>query len=342
MRIITREDVRRLKLQKKKKTKRLYALFIIMLIAAVAAAIIIYASNAGKKDKDGADNNRKNEDTADTATPLIPEQTTEATTELIGEGTTEIASITDPSRNYYDQYIANAGPNDFSYDVPESQLSDIHTINGNNWADSSAFIKNPSEPISLNYFNDAVFVGDSRTEGLMLYSNLGNLNGICYKGLNVGILDEEKCILMPGEKKKVTCFEAISGSKYNYYYCMFGVNELGWVDVDTFIKCFGDLIDHIHSVNQNAIIYVENIMPVTRELSAKDEVFNIERIQSYNEKLLAMCKKRKDVIYLDLYSAVADEEGYLPDDTSPDGVHLDVTSCMRVMEYIRMNTYSRK
>lgn len=355
MRIITREDINRLKLQRKKKLKKLWitTFVTLLLVAGISVGTIMWLDDSKKGesinvnvnpdmgdgfDKDVASKTDVNHDI--TTTENI--DTEASSTEITTEDTTVNTNSDATSSGYYERYVENAKPEDFVYDVPDNALPDINTVVGNDWADENTFVQNSKEPIPLNFFDDAVFVGDSRTEGLLLYSNLGNLNGICYKGLNVGALDSEKCILLSGEKEKITCFEAISRTSYDYYYCMFGVNELGWIESDSFIEYFEDLIDHIYSVNPNAIVYVENVMPVTRKLSEENDVFKLERIKEYNDLLLKMCQKRKDVVYLDVFSAVADEEGYLPDDASPDGVHCGMSYCMRVIQYIRMNTYSRK
>ena len=45
-----------------------------------------------------------------------------------------------------------------------------------------------SETAELSYFSDALFIGDSRTEGLQLYSGISDVDGVsffCYKGITV-------------------------------------------------------------------------------------------------------------------------------------------------------------
>ena len=54
-----------------------------------------------------------------------------------------------------------------------------------------------------------------------------------------------------------------------------------------------------------------------------------------------MCQDRKDVIYLDIASAVMDEEGYLPEEASTDGIHCNADYCKRIIQYIRNNTYTK-
>lgn len=231
---------------------------------------------------------------------------------------------------------------EIEFEVPETSLSPVEEIAGDNWYDENTYVKSDTSPVDMSYFDNTVFIGDSRTEGLLIYSGVSNLNGFSYKGLSVDKLDSDASISIPGEGGLYTCYEAISMTSYDNYYCMFGINELGWDFADVFIDEFDDLIDHIKSVNPDAVIYVESILPVSEEYSAENSVYTQERIDEYNDLLLEMCKERKDVIYLDVAAAVSDEAGYLPDEASVDGVHCGVSYCKRIIQYIRCNTFTKK
>lgn len=324
--MITREYIAKLKLKRKKKIRMLIlsALVIVFAIGALITTLVARKS----KDKD----------------ELLDAQMIDVgVNPSLGQiGAEILATSGDASEGSYYQAYADLPDAKFDYDVPETELPDISTIEGNNWANEEVFGKNPSDPIALQYFDDACFIGDSRTEGLMLYSNLVNIQGFAYKGLNIGKLNEEECISVPGVGDNLTCYQAISNTSYDYYYCMFGINEIGWAYSDVFIECFNDLIDHILEANPNAIIYVESILAVTKEKSDTDDVFKIEKVNEYNELLIKMCKERGDVIYLDINAAVTDSSGYLPEEGSFDGIHLYGKYCQRVIQYIRSNTYYRK
>ena len=41
------------------------------------------------------------------------------------------------------------------------------------------------ETVTDKYFDDALFIGDSRTEGFVLYSSLSNIKAYCSKGLSI-------------------------------------------------------------------------------------------------------------------------------------------------------------
>ena len=226
------------------------------------------------------------------------------------------------------------------YDVPDTVLGPVEEVKPSNWFDESVYKKN-DELVNLSYFNTACFIGDSRTEGLILYSELPNINGFYYKGLSVDKLSTDKVISIPGMGSGYTCYEAVMATKFDAYYLMFGVNELGWVYVDMFTENLSKFIDYIKSVNPDAIIYVQSILPVSLSSSQKSDIYNQDRVNMYNEELLKMCKERGDVIYLDSSAAVKDENGYLPEEASTDGIHCDIKYVKRLIQFYRYNTFKK-
>lgn len=224
---------------------------------------------------------------------------------------------------------------DIYADMPEG-------LHGNDWFNENKFELVDNYPLDYDYFDKTVFIGDSRTEGLLLYSGVANLNGFCYKGLSLDKLKTDRSITVKDRSGRFTCYEAIEITKYGSYYIMFGINELGWSDFDIFIEYFNQLIDKIISVNPRAVIYVESILPVTKSKSQSNSVFTKENVDTLNQRLLDMCSSRGDVIYLDIASSVSDEEGYLKDEWTVDGVHCTADACKKIIEYIRYHVYKKK
>lgn len=192
------------------------------------------------------------------------------------------------------------------------------------------------------YFDKAVFIGDSRTEGLLYYSGIANMNAFAYKGLNVGVLDSSAVITVPGKGSGFTTYQAIDNTEYDYYYIMFGVNELGWLNFDIFIDDMNALIDKIYAKNPNAVVYVMSVLPVSAMKSSSNEVFTMDNVNKMNGLIQDMCKSRNDVIYLDLSAAVEDANGFLPVVASADGIHCNPEFNVKLGQYIRYNVYVRK
>ena len=52
----------------------------------------------------------------------------------------------------------------------------------------------------MDYFADALFIGDSRTDGLRLYSGIKGADFYCYKGLTVFEMDDRAVVELDGGK----------------------------------------------------------------------------------------------------------------------------------------------
>ncbi len=185
-----------------------------------------------------------------------------------------------------------------------------------------------------SFFQDAVFIGDSRTEGLGNSGLMGSATFYAYKGLMVDTAFTKQVINEGGQK--LTVVDALRKHKFGKVYIMLGVNELGWPSEDTFIKRYGKLVDEVKKIEPSSKIYVQSILPVSKAKSDKG-IYTNERIRLYNRLIKEMCAQ-KGVKYLDVYQAVADSSGVLPEDASPDGVHLNMAYCKKWANYLRTHT----
>ena len=236
------------------------------------------------------------------------EETTEATTETTEE-TTEATSeetIEAPSSS-------SDGSYDYSSPVPQSA------------------------PVDDSYFSDAVFMGDSRTEGFALFSGLDTMTTYATRGLNVSTVFTDATIDLNGTM--VTAIDALRNTSFSKLYIMFGLNEASWPYSEVFIDEYGDIIDEARAINPNAIIYIQSILPVTKSCSDSSESFNKTKIDSLNEMLQQLASE-KQVYYIDCEKALADSEGYLPEEASTDGIHFGVPECEAWLEYLKTHTVS--
>ena len=191
------------------------------------------------------------------------------------------------------------------------------------------------------WFDDAVFVGNSRTQGLLLYTGLGST---CYAdvGLTVETVfssanfdDPAPADETSGETapEKVTAAEALEKDDYRKVYLMFGINELGWSNEDVFISKYGSLIDTIRAAHPDVQVYVQSILPVSAEKQQETDSLTNGRINAFNGQLQQLAAE-KEVFYLDVASVFRDENGALPADLSNDGVHLKMEGCLSGKDYL--------
>ena len=185
--------------------------------------------------------------------------------------------------------------------------------------------------VDNSFFDDAVFIGDSRTEGFMIYEDV-NATSYTHKGLMVDTIFTSPVITQDGEK--ITVMEALKNTSFNKVYIMLGINETGWQSSYFFIQKYGEIIDEIKKINPDAIIYVESILPVSEKVSMNHSYIKKAKIDEYNVLIKEMVKE-KGVYYLDISSAVANEAGYLPEDAATDGIHLNKKYCDKWLQYLK-------
>ncbi|HHW24293.1 MAG TPA: hypothetical protein GXX22_02420 [Clostridiales bacterium] len=207
-----------------------------------------------------------------------------------------------------------------------------------------------SPPVDKSYYDDALFIGDSRIEGFKLFSGLNNATYYSSKGLMASTAFTEH-IIQPdgfdvpdgaqvGKDGKLTVAQAIEyGPSFGKVYIMFGINELGWANTKAFIGYYRQLIALIRKHNPGAIIYVQLIIPVSKSKSDSDEIYNNERIAVFNQLIAEMCAEEK-VFFINTPEAVCDERGALPEDAGVDGVHMKKSYCERWRDYLLTHTVS--
>lgn len=176
----------------------------------------------------------------------------------------------------------------------------------------------PYIEVDDSYFQDTLFIGDSRIEGLADFGGIENAE-FCYKeGISVyNILDED--LIFEGERGYFG--DIIGRKKYQKIYIMLGVNELGKGYAEEYAEKYNDLIQYIHRIQKDAVVIVMGVMYVTKEYSDTSEVFNNDNINARNS-LVAGYIDGKDTMYLDINPAFLDESGCLDAKYTNDGIHL--------------------
>jgi len=195
-----------------------------------------------------------------------------------------------------------------------------------------------SEAVDNSYFDDAAFVGDSRTDGFMIYSGIGTGKNLTSNGLSIFKLAEKKALTIGG--KEYTLLEALALEQYGKVYLSLGVNELGVYDDEGFYRSYCEAIQQIRELQPDAVIYIQGLIPLNEGRIAATtgrSYLTNEHLRIYND-LMRKAAEEEQVAFLDLYSAFADENDELPADASKDGVHLYKPYCQRWLEYLKGHT----
>ena len=192
-----------------------------------------------------------------------------------------------------------------------------------------------SDWVGSDYFDDAVFVGDSITDGIKLYGVMNNATVIAHTGINPETILYKEVIKT--DSGTVSVLDALAQVEAGKIYVMQGANGVAFINRDKFIEYYGQLLDEIKKIHPNATIYVQSILPVTAAKSS-DPLYANDKIDSYNQALLELTKE-KQVYYLNVAEAFKDENGNLPDEASPkDGMHFGADYYTKWFDYLKTHT----
>ena len=204
-----------------------------------------------------------------------------------------------------------------------------------------------TSPKSAEWFDNAVFVGDSVSLKLSYYcadhpEALGKAEFFCAGSLGytnaLWEIDDPNAV-HPYYKGEVQLAEdccELTG-KQNVF-IMLGMNDIGlYGTADTMESC-KTLVQHILQKSPDAKIYIQSVTPMIEDKQM--DHFNNALVQEFNGMLKTYCEQN-NYKYLDVFSALADDQGNLPLDYCSDaenmGLHFNDTSCSIWVDYLKKN-----
>lgn len=196
-----------------------------------------------------------------------------------------------------------------------------------------------SEAVGDDYFDDALFIGNSLIVGLQKAVTL-KATYFASVGLSVShVFTEETVLLSDGTYATVS--DALETVSFQKVYLMFGVNELGWGSITSFVQYYGKLIDRIREVNADAVIYVQSLLPINEEKWAQSKEYrsyvNNVSAATFNGKIAEMCKE-KSVYFVNVAEVMTDETGNLFKEATGDGVHINAAYSEKWITYLKTHT----
>ena len=264
----------------------------------------------------GMEGNVNNNQTSSTATSQIPSDNTGSVQSSSSNTSSNISSETDINGSV----IAENNNNTKNNTTDSSEKTDIKEL------------VTATKEAQETYYKGAVFVGDSRTQGLQINAGLKSPDFFAGRGLNVKNARTEK-VVKNAKGQSVTVVDALKDKQYKKVYICYGINELGWPYTNVFANEYKKTIETIKKIQSDAEIVVCGILPVTEKKSKSDKIFNMKNVRKFNKAIKKMAEEI-EVTYVDLSPAVANKKGFLPKDVTPDGVHMDREYCKRILAYI--------
>ena len=168
-------------------------------------------------------------------------------------------------------------------------------------------------------YEDTALVGNSHVSSFFTYNALPG--AACYYrvGLNVNSVFEQP--MTQGDDTETPVIELLKNKDFSHIIFFFGENELGWSNREAFIEEYTEVIETARSYCPDAVIYLSAIPPVSAEVSEQNENnTNNASIQACNEEIKQIAADN-DAVYVDAFSALAGDDGSLPDNAAADGIH---------------------
>lgn len=186
--------------------------------------------------------------------------------------------------------------------------------------EEAAVAVSKGEYMSRSYFDDAVFVGDSITHGLAFYGLLDSQQVVAGESVNL----ETALYKTPytnSEGQAVSVFDAVKAQSPKKIYVMLGTNGIEWTDKEKLASMYESLIVKLKEAAPDAIIYIQSVLPVTKELNDNvNRDLTNEKINAFNDLLLELAQKEQ-VYYLNVAEDFRDSQGNLPGGRQPSGRH---------------------
>lgn len=178
---------------------------------------------------------------------------------------------------------------------------------------SAPFSAEVSTEYDKEFFDSVLMVGDSLSVGFVNYGYLNAENVFAQVGLT-------PASVMTAEINGETVYAKAQALSPKHICIMLGTNGLSYLSEDYMAEKTGEFIDELRLICPDAEIAVISIPPVTEEHeSEKPE--KIENITKYNTHI-AKVAEDKEAEYIDIFTLLKDENGYLSDDYAEnDGLH---------------------
>lgn len=165
---------------------------------------------------------------------------------------------------------------------------------------------------------NALFIGDSRTVGLMEYAQIADADFFANAGMSVFNI-HKKPVSVPNVGK-VTLTELLNHKIYDKIYIMLGINEIGY-NMNSITAQYSELLAFIQEKQPNALIIIQANLHVTKARSDSDKTTNNHMIDKLNTALSKLADG-KSIFYLNANSVFDDAGGNLSSDKAGDAAHL--------------------
>lgn len=198
----------------------------------------------------------------------------------------------------------------------------------------TAVVPEQATAIDDSYFQDAVFIGDSRMEGFRNFSGITKGSFLTAVGMELNNIYSTPQI--PTAKGTVLVMDALKNINFTKVYMMLGTNELGAYDMNAMIESYKKVLNDVKTCASTTepTIYVYSVPYVEEALVTTGDYVNNTNVDIVNELILQMCFE-EGYHYVNLNEIMSDGNHSLISGASEDGIHLNQTYCDKWLKYTK-------
>ena len=168
-----------------------------------------------------------------------------------------------------------------------------------------------------SFFDDALFIGDSRMVSSAYYARLGKADYFTDVGMNVFQMFS---VTASDNNFDTTDLKSLLQNRtYKKIFIMLGINECGY-PMSSLLSAYQEDIDTLKSLQPDATIYLLKVYGVSRSVAESASYFSPQRLQEVNDGVAGLADGKK-VHCLDASHLYCDDEGYMKEEYTSDGVH---------------------
>lgn len=256
---------------------------------------------------------------------LLPEETETETaeTEAVSDNSSSAADSTNAQTKDTEKLEQPEAADPRSNGLPDGSDAYMATV-----------VPEQSAAIDDSYFEDAVFIGDSRMEGFRNFSGITKGSFVTAVGMELENFYTDAQIATA--KGNVLVLDALKNLNYSKVYMMLGTNELGAYNMDEVKENYRKVLADIKTCanTPDPTIYVYSVVYVEEPLVTTGDYVNNTNVDIINLKILELCKE-EGYHYINLNEVLSDGSHSLIPGASQDGIHLEQPYCQEWLNYTK-------
>lgn len=198
--------------------------------------------------------------------------------------------------------------------------------------------RNDFQTVTEDYFSDALFIGDSRTVGMLQSHLLPQATYYAKTGIGIGDFLSKRIVNEGGWMISVK--DALRSHSFGKVYIMIGINDIASGDVDWFTEQYKDILETVRRTQPEAVIYIQGNIPMSYNTQDLNGALNNKNLSLRNEASRALADA-ENIFYLDIDKIYADANGNLKSSYTTDGLHVGTSYYPLWVDYLLQHAIVR-